>query len=244
MAKIDFSKGEESINDAIQKMRMKQLREGKAITSQRAVDYFGLDNSPRPLPEDSVERLLEEEAVAPLEEETAENQLENIQGEDQEISQPVDSEEQDEYEEFGEAYETVPAYERLVKFKPRKHEGAQIQKQQSIAPALESPTQERNEEISPLLTLRKHILWLKLQGIDDRYERLGTTKKEIFLLRRKKELSHDDIRRISQLISKAKEIKSALQKEKGHDSDDKLIEKQQKYYKNKYLSVRDRWLKL
>ncbi len=221
MAKIDYSKAEESMNEAIERMRAQKLQKGLTVTSDHAIEFYGIDDTPRNKPKDSVEILLEEEAL----------------GGKTEIK--PDTENEDEYEELGKTVKEIPLSETLVKSRPRKSY------QQEKAVVVESsPRENVTEPISPLLKLRKHILWLKTKGIKERYELLGTTKNEVLTLRKKKELTQKDIERVQELNDNAEKVRSDLLKKESINTDNDLIEQQKKASKNKYLSVRDRWLKL
>lgn len=59
--KIDYTKVEQQLQEALIRMQVDQLIQGKPITSKNAQDYYGLgDETPRPVQEDAVMKLIAE----------------------------------------------------------------------------------------------------------------------------------------------------------------------------------------
>ncbi len=245
MAKIDYSKAEDGMNEAVQRMRIQKLQEGKPVTSDRAAEFYGLDNAPRLAPEDPIERLLAEEAMeseiqAQKEKENRSKNQEPIESEHTEILD--DTQYSEEYDEPGTTVESIPYSETILKFRPRKD----ITRKPVVQPDVDpTKTIAQPEELSPLIRLRKHILWLKTRGIQERYELLGTSREEIFSLRKKhNNLSPQDVDRITALNKNAEAVRQNLLKKDMKATNEELIERQKKDHRNKFHSVRDRWLKL
>ncbi len=209
--KIDYSKVEQHLAEALIRMQVDQLTHGKPTASQRSKDYYGLDDTtPRPVREDPVERLIEEGLVE-------KPGVEQVEIED---------------------FSSTP--DKIQQSTQRRSAPPQLP-----IPLPKAPSKEMVEEpISDLLLLRRHIFWMKQQGIQDRYEQLGTSMPEIFALRRKSRLSDEDKLRIQALLKKARAIRESIMEQKGTVSDEMLIESEQKKHKTKRLNVREKWLQL
>lgn len=212
--KIDYSKVEQQLKEALIRMQVDQITQGKPTASQRAKDFYGLDDTtPRPVREDPVERLIEE-------------------GLTDETTQEPKSEE---------LIEEMTVTEDKIEKAPARR---------SPAPVLSSPIPKAESKelleipATDLLVLRRHIFWMKQQGMKDRYEQIGTSLKEIFGFRKKPRLSDEDKLRIQALLKKAKAICEKIMEQKGKVSDEKLIESEQKRHKTKRLNVREKWLQL
>lgn len=212
--KINYSKVEKEVEEALIRMQIEQLQKGIPTQSSRAIEYYGLDEPPRPIQEDPVETLLSEEA--------SKGSSEVIQ--DEEIA------------------EINPEHDTLLAAKERK---VIPRKPQNLTegPKIESKEQ---YELPPddLLILRRHIFWMKQHGIEDRYERLGTTLAEISMFRKKQRLADEDKVRIQTLAKKAHQLKEEITKTLGLASDEALIEKEKKRHKTKRFNVREKWLPL
>lgn len=218
MAKIDYSRAEKQFDEAIQKTRVQSLVEGKPITSGRVAEYFGLaEESPRPVQEDTVNRLLSEEAA---EEEAPHN-------------------EEEEEEPLVVEVEETPHTD--VMYKARKQSSRVPRPERREQPTI-PPSEQFLEAISPLLILRKHILWLKRQHIDNRYEILGTTRDEIFSFRKARRLTPEQIKRINELNDRAEEVKAGILAKQALTTPEEIIEKGRKRHKR--IDVKETWLPL
>lgn len=222
MAKIDYSKAEAGMTRAIERMNKKKLQEGKSITSDQASLYFRLNEQGSPISEDAVESLLDEEKIRTNNPETA-------------------TETEEEYEELGQVRDEIPFVDTIQKARPRM--GFKKPPVETDSKQIEKKAKETSSP-SQLILLRKHILWLKMRGIQDRYEKIGSSKEEIFALRKKTLFTSAENIRIQQLIKNSEKVKQEILQKEEKGSDEGLIEKQKKEHKNKYLSVRERWLKL
>ena len=243
MAKIDYSKAEREMHEALQRMRVKSLAEGKSVTSQRASEYYGLEEQdPRPTPEEPVAKLLREEAAK---QEVLEK-LEQQQLSSQEMgpSTPIDEPVLIEQEEEEPAFEVIgkpPVYDVL-----RKARGQSIRPPKAIAsPPPEVPPSDAFFEPSSLLyILRQHILWLKRKRYDNRYEMLGTTREEVMAFRHTKRLSDEQLARIKELNARAEEVKAGILAEQGIKTDETQIERQKEKHRTKRFNIKETWLPL
>lgn len=259
MAKINYSKIEQMLQEAMQKLQYKQLAEGKPIISLRAQEYYGITDEPRPVSEDVIEKLLDEEAA--IEKERLE---EERQQEKEEQEQPIaPSAQSEQAAESG----ATPSFEppALTLFSeqkaeesaelpimqaPPKEESLSTSKKRIHAPPKRptlpfdfSQTSEKfAEKASPLYLLRQHIFWMKLQHLENRYELLKTSKEEVFGWRQKRRLSEEDLVRIKTLLQKAQEFKAFWLKKRGMTTSEALIEQQQKKHRTKRFNVREKWL--
>jgi len=244
MAKIDYSKAEKEISEALRKMRAKQLVEGKPITSKRAADYYGLvEEEPRPAPQDPVEQLLSEEAAkeevekeivaAPIETEE-----EAPPTEEEEISLEEDLEIVDPF--FG-AAEEAPEKDKLI---PAKKQSKRVPRKKPREVPDVPPSEKFIEPLSPLAVLRKHLFWMKRLHIKNRFEAIGTTKEEITSLCKARRLSAKQIERIQELNKRAQTVKEEILKKSKSKTDTDLIEKQKKSHKHKRFHKKETWLPL
>jgi len=238
MAKINYSKAEKVVGEALRKMRARQLAEGKTVTSKRAEEYYGLsDKYPRPVPQDPVEQLLSEEAAKeeteheiiatpPSDEETADE--ETPPG--LEVSDP-----------FFEMEEETEEADKLV---PAKKQSKRVPKKE-ISEVADVPSSEKfHEPLSPLALLRKHLFWLKRLHVDNRFETIGTTMEEISSLCNTRRLSSEQLDRINELNKRAQTVKEQLLKKTKSETDENLIERQKKAHKNKRFHKKESWLPL
>lgn len=220
MGKIDFKKVEESLSKALQKRLMKKLVEGEPTVSERAVEFYRMDAGSAPKPQDAVIQELEQ-----IEQEEKEFQEQEKRRLEQEKAQK----------------EGKPV--------------APLQKKEEPPPAAALPTPPSKEEVvqvptvgdvtfTPLFLLRKHILWFKQKHVKDLYKLLGTTPDEIKALRKKKELSEKENKRIQELITKAIDIKARIMKKLGIEEDSSLVEKERKRHIHKRFNIKDTWLPL
>ena len=252
MAKIDYSKAEREMHEALQRMRVKNLAEGKSVTSQRASEFYGLgEETPRPTPEEPVSKLLREEAakeeVFEKKHEDKKKQLlaqEGIplteKGEETPIRETVEIEEEDEDPSF-EIIRRPPVYDVL-----RKARAQSIRPPKALAspPSDVPPSDKFLEPTSLLYILRQHILWLKRRHFDNRYEILGSTRNEVMAFRHTKRLSDEQLARIKELNARAEEIKAEILAKEGIMTEEKQIERQKEKHKTKRFNVKETWLPL
>jgi len=227
MGKIDYSKAEKEISEALRKWRAKELAEGKSITSKRAAEYFGLEEeNARPPPQDPVVQLISEEAA----------KLEQAQ---KESMQRPEGEEETEDEPSFEIAEQTPAEDVMWTYKEQSERTPKRKRPEKIDVP---PSEKFLEPLSPLAILRKHILWLKRLHMDNRFELLGTTKEEIRSFIKSQRLTNEQINRIQELIARAKKMKEQLLKKYGAQSDEELIEQQKK--RRIKFKIKESWLPL
>jgi hypothetical protein len=252
MAKVDYTKAEKNLEAILQADRMKKLQEGKTITSSRAMDYYGLsEDAARPTPEEPVERLIREMAAKeerePKEEPSAENEKKPAEPDQIEEASSPHQEPKNEpiiEEEEGEDIGTISSTPTADVLSKTKTQSSRAPKRQALPPKKTLPSEKFLEPLSPLITLRKHLLWFKQQHFDDRYERIGTTKEEVFTFRRAAKLTPEQTQRVIELNHKAEKIKAELLKTKGSESDEDMIEREKKRHKTKRFNVRETWLPL
>lgn len=119
-------------------------------------------------------------------------------------------------------------------------EGPSISEPVSEIP-FQSPT---TPAVAPLYILRKRLLWFIKQRVTNVYKLLGTTKEEVIALRKKKEHSAEDEKRIQELVEKSTEIHQRLMKKLGLDTDDALIEKEKARHIRKRFNIKETWTPL
>lgn len=261
MGKIDYSKAEREMHDALQRMRVKELAEGKSVTSQRAADYYGLaQNTPRPTPEEPVAKLVREEAARlestqkrKKEEEIEAKKLAEERAKAPQVGtspvpqQPLPmkqppklSAEPPEEEEF-EVVKRTPQYDVLRK---ARRQSVRPPKFTAPPPPDVLPSDTFREQPSPLIVLRQHILWLKRRHREDRYEVLGTTRAEVMAFRTAQRLTEAQIKRIKEINVRAEEVKAGILASEGIKTEEANVEAQQKKSKEKRFNVKDTWLPL
>lgn len=243
MAKINYSKVEQMLQEAIQKLQYKQLSEGKPIISSQAQEYYGISNEARPVLEEVVEKLLDEEAALEKEKRLPPKEPPEIPVAEQTTPTSLSFEPPSlfENEEYGgePSIQATPMEESIETAKKRLR--VPLKRPEIVF----DPTQTSEkfvEKTSPLYLLRQHIFWMKRQHLEKRYEILKTTKEEIDDLRRKSRLTEKDLIRIQELINNAKEFRSFWLKKQGMNTSDDLILEQKKKHKNKRFNVREKWL--
>lgn len=230
MGNVDYSKAEKEVEKAVQRERVKNLIEGKPITSSGAIRYFALEeDTPRPPPPDHVEKLMSETAAVEEEAPPEEKLPEGTPEEDEETE-----------EEF-EIIEKIPEVDTLKK---ARKQSPRLPKRRPVPSKALPPAEKFVEKTSPLFILRQHILWLKRLHFDDRYEKLGTTKEEVFAFRRARRLSEADLKRIKELNMRAEKLKKDLLEEKEIASVEEAIEKEKKRHKTKRFNTRETWIPL
>lgn len=237
MVKIDFTKVEERLNNAMQTMFVKKLMAGKATLSSRAVEFYRLDDGPRPKTEDTVIQGLEE-----LEEETREREeqarLEGLKAL-QQIPGQVGA--QQVYTEKAPKKETPQREDASDDDDEEKKLKPKI-----VAFAYEKITTTDLEERppKPAFVLKKHIAWFKKKKIKDFYKILGTSEEETKELCKKKTLTDLEEKRVDDILRRAKPLKVALLKKLGVAEDEALIEKERKKHRTRRFNIRDSWLPL
>ena len=246
MGKIDYSKAEREMHDALQRMRVQQLAEGKSVTSQRAADFFGLSQkTPRPTPEEPVERMVREEAARhegeekQRKEEEASQKLAEKLGEKAPTPNTPPSDEP--LEEGSEAVRRTPMYDDLKKAKAQ---SARPPRSVTPLPTDVPPSDTFRERVPPLYLLRQHILWLKRHHKENRYELLGTTRAEIMEFRAARRLTEAQLSRIKEINLRADEIKAGILAEEGMKTDEGEVETQKKKSKTKRFNIKDTWFPL
>lgn len=249
MAKIDYSKAERELHEALQRMRIKNLEEGKTVLSKRAAEYYGLEEKePRPIPEESVAKLLREEAAREEAEEQKQKEVEKLKPIKEKIEEgkvafppPPSVEEEEEIENPLEIVRELPVYDVMKKAKPQS-----VRPPKAALPPLPEvpPSDKFFEPTSHLYILRQHILWLKRKHYDNRYELLGTTREEVMGFRKTKRLSEAQLSRIKELNARADEVKADIMAKEGMHTDEKQIETQKQKHRTKRFNVRDTWLPL
>lgn len=233
MAKIDYTKVEREIQRVQEALQKRQLIEGKPIISSRAQSYYGVDNEPRPVPEEAVEKLLNDEKEEEKLQKTGEAPY-LVESSLPEIGAPT-------LDESG-AISSTPKDESLFQYPKTKRKPPQ---RPIHNVNLELTSDKIAEKISPLYVLRQHILWMKRQHIDKRYELIGTSREEIATFRAKERIQDQDLVRINELIKKATYVRSVWEKKKlGAASLEELIDIMKKRSKNKRFNIRDKWLPL
>lgn len=231
MSKINYSKVEQELRQALIQMQMKQLAEGKPIISSRAQEFYGITTTPRPVHEDIIEQLLEEEAKKQIsqqnETQTPFTQQENIPSLEEPLNQSIHA---------------TPTQDSITQAPGRR---TSPPKRPELAIDLSHTSETMETKLSPLYILRQHILWMKRQHIDKRYELLGTTQEEVFSLRKKDRLSNEDLLRIKTLIAKAEHVRVIWEKNILKSvSTEELITTQKKKHRTKRFNVRDKWIPL
>lgn len=245
MGKIDYSKAEREMHEALQRMRVKNLAEGKSVTSKRASEYYGLEEqAPRPTPEEPVAKLLREEAAKEeVEEKKRLEQKDQPSPSEtgQEQPSPISTEAEEEEEIPFEIIRRPPVYDVM-----RKARGQSRRPPKAIAapPPEVPPSDKFLEPSSHLYILRQHILWLKRKHFDNRYELLGTTREEVMAFRHAKRLSDEQVQRIKELNYRAEEVKAGILAESGVKTEEMLIQQQKQKHKTKRFNVKDTWLPL
>lgn len=225
MTKIDFTKVEEKLAQAIHSMFVQKLMSGKETISDHAIAFYGIDSGPRPKPKDSVVEALQEleieaeaERVAQLAELAASQGQTDIKEPIQEIKKPEPLPEIKLPEVTPEAAQNVPAI--------------------TILPTTPPPP------LSPLFLLRRHLLWFKRKKVKNYYELVKTTKEEIAEFRKKETFNEQELERIRELLQNAEEIKIRLMKKLGLEDDTTVIERERKKTINKRFNIKDTWLPL
>jgi hypothetical protein len=254
MGKIDYSKAEREIHDAMQRMRVKELAEGKSVTSQRAADYYGLaQETPRPTPEEPVAKLVREEAAKReaaekrkkdeeaarklAEERAARGGVATTPQQPPPVKQPPETPEEAEFE----VVRQTPKYDVMKKARRQS-----LRPPRFVAPPPPDvpPSDAFREQASPLYVLRQHILWLKRRHKENRYELLGTTRAEVMAFRTAHRLTDAQITRIKEISARAEEVKAEILATEGIKTEEEGVETQKKKSKEKRFNVKDTWLLL
>jgi hypothetical protein len=247
MGKIDYSKAEREMFDALQRMRVKELAEGKSVTSRRAEDFFGLaQDTPRPTPEDPVTKnvceeaaLREAEEVQKKEDAAAAEKVARGEKTPVRASPPAGLPEEEAFE----VIKATPMYDVVKKARTQSSRPPQFIAAPTPPPDV-LPSDAFREKSSPLYLLRQHILWLKRRHRDDRYELLGTTKEEIMALRAEKRLTDKQLSRVKEIIDRVEEVRAEILAKEGMKTVEEEVEGQKKKQKTKRFNVKETWLPL
>lgn len=242
MTKIDYSKVEREMKEALHRLQAKHLAQGKSITSKRASDFFGLDEPrARPVPEDPVVALLGQEAAKHLSQPTQACPEAPTPPQGLTASPPCEDGPKEEVEEREQAVLETPKQESLYAIRPQ---AARTPK--PSPPALpQAPYADAFlEDSPPLYVLRQHILWLKRRHLDNRYELLGTTRDEVMAFRRAPRLTKTQLQRVLELNARAQQLRTVLLSEEASGSDTLLVKKQTESHVHKRFNVKDGWMPL
>ena len=258
MGNINYEKAEKEVAKAVQNTTVKNLVEGKTIKSARAMDFFGIkEEEARPQPQDRVARLMSEIAAS-----DEDDEIENVKRaerakKEKEAAekltgmppsppkeQPEEEEDNDEGIEVEAEFETLMKIPDIDTLKKARRQSDRTPKPLPLKSQSVDPSEKFHEPASPLLILRKHILWFKRLHMDDRYERLGTTQEEVFTFRRAERLSEKDLLRIQELNKRATELKHEILKKHGKSTLEGMIENEKFKNKRKRLHSRDSWIAL
>ncbi|MBS0655013.1 MAG: hypothetical protein JSR46_04490, partial [Verrucomicrobia bacterium] len=98
--------------------------------------------------------------------------------------------------------------------------------------------------IPPVFILRRRIRWFIRKRVANIYKLLGTTKEEVSALRKKAELTADELKRVNDLLIRSTEINVLLNKKLGLDSNEALIDLEKKKHLTKRFNIRESWLPL
>lgn len=250
MAKIDYSKAEREINDALQRMRVKSLAEGKPVTSQRAAEYYGVDEKePRPTPQEPVSKLVRIEAARAEAEEALQKLAKEIANQPPNEEKPAATTTRPP---LNPPQEIPEEPEFLVVKQTPKFDVMRRARQESTRPPrfvaphpADVPAADKFlEPTSPLYVLRQHLFWLKRRHSENRYELLGTTRDEVMAFRKTKRLNEDQLSRIKEINARAEEVKTTILSSEGVKSDEESIENQKRKHITKRFRIKDSWLPL
>ena len=243
MAKINYNKVENEINQALRAMYTKKLLKGESIVSKRAVSFYNMDTGPHPKPRDAVvdelEAIEREEAEQErLEQEQKREAALRIQQEREAVLEGLqahasENEEVEKETLIEETKEETPPQEEIITAPP-------VIKERENVPTLEDSL----VAIPPFLILRRLILWMKKRQVADLYKLLGTTEEEINVFKSKTSLTPQEEKRVVDILEKGKEVKKKLLKKLGLDQDQNIVDKEYKKQKDKKLNIRDTWLPL
>ena len=252
MAKINYTKVEQELNEALRVMYTKKLMQGEPSVSQRAVSYYGMDSGERPKPRDAVVDELEaiEEEAEFLRQEIermrkvkmmAQKGKEGVLGGLQAFAENgVILDEEGEHLEYGPApmADKAPAQEQKPDIKGQADEKGPSQPVKEDIPTID----EAASKLPPLLLIRRLILWMRKKRVVDLYRLLGTSEEEMVALRDKEKLTPKDEERVKELLEKGKQLKVKLMKKLGLEDDQKIVSKEYKKNKTKRFNVKDTWL--
>ena len=215
MSKLDFTKVEESLTNAMHAMFVKKITEGKPSISKRLVRFYGVDSGPRPKPKDPVIETIDE-----MREETRLALLEAAQKEgEQEIALP-------------------PKKEPPEPPSPLPPPEEEETEEEELSP------EKVNRRRFLMTLLRQHFQWFRKMRVRDLNTKLGSSGKEIDNLDKKETLTPEEAKRLEELVEKAHEVKIQTMKELGLETDEVVIEKQRKKHTTKRLNIRENWLPL
>jgi len=234
MVKIDFEKVEKNIGDAQHNWFIKKLASQQPSSYPRASAYFGLDVA-KPGPQDSVIGAIVDWRQDLLEEEI--EQKKQKQAKALEVPELAHTAETLAIEKESKETPITIDTEELVKEEVIETGKPQVQEEPMFQDA-PSPT------VAPIYILRKRLLWFARKRVTNIYKLLGTTKEEVITLRKKKNRTAEDDKRIDELLQKSHEINERLRKKLGFSTDEDLIEKEKKRHITKRFNIRETWLPL
>lgn len=225
MSKIDFTKVEEKLMLAIHAMFVKKINAGKSVVSPRAINFFRLNDGPRPKPPDAILQAIDEMRQ---EQELLEKELEEAQ-----------------------SAETIPAdTPNVPQAKPSESVAPSSTPTSTNIPSQgekaldEESEEELNPKLIPWYYLQQHLMWFKKKKVKDVYTTLNVTKDELNSYDKKRDFSNEEFQRIEQILEKAKELKMRKMKEMGLATDETLIESQRRTHIYKRFNIRENWLPL
>lgn len=237
MTKIDFLKVEVELSKAVHTMFVKDIMDQKPTLSKAFVEFFRLNDAPRPKPIDPVIQGLDDLVAESQQDERKTALFKSKESRKQElISQGIVPKEAEEIIE--EEIEEDLRKEREKSF-------STTPQPTSVTLPEKVPTKEDVEKpVHPIVLLKRHILWMRKKKIEKIYESIGITEEEFKELRQKEIFTPQEERRIVELLEKAKAFKQQVIEKLGLQDDEKVIEAQRKKHINKRFNVKESWLPL
>lgn len=250
MAKINYNKVEQELNEALRKMYIKKLMQGESSVSKRAVSYYGMDSGPRPKPQDAV---IEE--LAAIEKEEKEFERKEIER----MKQALAAQQKEKEEILGglqsyakEGVSLEQQGEDLIEEQTKKFEGEAKELSGPDVPQApptavqeieQIPTIDETESpLPPLLLVRRLILWMKKKRLVDLYKLLGTSEEEVAALKLKETVTPEEEKRILEILQQGKTVKTKILKKLGLEDNQKIVDKEYKKQKTKRFNIKDNWL--
>lgn len=215
MGKIDFSKVEASLSQALHSMFIKKIIDGKPSVSSRAASFYRLDKDKGAKPTDPVIAGLEELQQATEESETKETGL------FEEESRPKEG--------------TLPEIPSMEPPPPEEKEEVVSEEIKMV---------ENASSHFPLqLILKKHLIFFIRRKIAI-YGELKMSKESVLALLHKETLSAEDEALVKKLVDETTKLKEEVLKKAGVDTTDALIEQERKRHRTKRYNTKDTWLPL
>ena len=244
MAKINYTTAEKELNDALQALYVKKLMDGQPSVSKRAVAFYGLDQGPRPTPQDSV--IAELEAIEKEEKEFERLEAERIQKAKQAIQKDKEA-----------ILEGLQAHSELnveehppeATLQTKEPVAQEIPVQEAAPPAISAPESFPTIDdtiplLPPILLLRRLILWMRQKRVADVYKLIATTEEEVLALREKAPLSPQEEKRVVDILEKGRSVKERLLRKLGLGDDEKIVDQEYKNHKTKRFNKKDTWIPL